>query len=49
VGLLFVANTINIAADLGAMADALKLLIGGPCIACKFNETYGSLGAAIGS
>ncbi|MGY3512287.1 NRAMP family divalent metal transporter [Bradyrhizobium lupini] len=29
VGLLFVANTINIAADLGAMADALKLLIGG--------------------
>ena len=31
--LLFVANTINIAADLGAMADALKLLIGGPAIA----------------
>ncbi len=29
VALLFVANTINIAADLGAMADALKLLIGG--------------------
>ena len=28
--LLFVANTINIAADLGAMGDALKLLIGGP-------------------
>lgn len=28
--LLFVANTINIAADLGAMADALRLLIGGP-------------------
>ena len=27
--LLFVANTINIAADLGAMADSLKLLIGG--------------------
>lgn len=27
--LLFVANTINIGADLGAMADALKLLIGG--------------------
>ncbi|WP_426612529.1 NRAMP family divalent metal transporter [Bradyrhizobium sp. McL0616] len=33
VGLLFAANTINIAADLGAMADALKLLIGGPGIA----------------
>jgi Mn2+/Fe2+ NRAMP family transporter len=30
--LLFVANTINIAADLGAMADSLKLLIGGPQI-----------------
>ena len=26
---LFVANTINIAADLAAMADALKLLVGG--------------------
>lgn len=30
--LLFVANTINVAADLGAMADALKLLVGGPGI-----------------
>src|SRR5467141_4520358 len=30
--LLFVANTINIAADLGTMADATKLLIGGPGI-----------------
>src|SRR3954468_4330113 len=29
VALLFAANTINIAADLGAMADATKLLIGG--------------------
>jgi NRAMP (natural resistance-associated macrophage protein)-like metal ion transporter len=28
--LLFVANTINVAADLGAMADATRLLIGGP-------------------
>jgi NRAMP (natural resistance-associated macrophage protein)-like metal ion transporter len=28
--LLFVANTINVAADLGAMADSLRLLIGGP-------------------
>lgn len=28
VALLFIANTINIAADLGAMADATKLLIG---------------------
>ena len=30
VALLFVANTINVAADLGAMGDALKLLVGGP-------------------
>ena len=30
VALLFVANTINIGADLGAMAGALGLLIGGP-------------------
>ncbi len=30
IALLFVANTINVAADLGAMGDALKLLIGGP-------------------
>src|SRR4249919_516172 len=29
VTLLFIANTINIGADLGAMADAVKLLIGG--------------------
>ena len=29
VALLFIANTINIAADLGAMADATRLLIGG--------------------
>ena len=30
VGLLLVANTINIAADVAAMADALKLMVGGP-------------------
>jgi NRAMP (natural resistance-associated macrophage protein)-like metal ion transporter len=30
--LLFAANTINIAADLGAMADALKLVLGGPSV-----------------
>jgi NRAMP (natural resistance-associated macrophage protein)-like metal ion transporter len=33
VALLFMANTVNIAADLGAMADASRLLIGGPGIA----------------
>jgi NRAMP (natural resistance-associated macrophage protein)-like metal ion transporter len=27
---LFIANTINVAADLGAMADSVNLLIGGP-------------------
>ena len=32
VALLFIANTINIAADLAAMADASKLLVGGPAI-----------------
>ena len=30
VGLLLVANTINIAADVSAMGEALKLIIGGP-------------------
>ncbi|HMA73409.1 MAG TPA: divalent metal cation transporter [Xanthobacteraceae bacterium] len=30
IGLLLVANAINIGADLGAMADAIALLIGGP-------------------
>jgi NRAMP (natural resistance-associated macrophage protein)-like metal ion transporter len=30
VALLFIANAINIGADLGAMGDALKLLLGGP-------------------
>ena len=32
VGLLLLANTINIAADLGAMGSALQLLIGGPAL-----------------
>ena len=30
VGLLLIANVINIGADIGAMGDALRLLIGGP-------------------
>jgi NRAMP (natural resistance-associated macrophage protein)-like metal ion transporter len=33
VAALFVANTINIGADLGAMADALRLMVGGPHLA----------------
>ena len=32
-GLIFVANVINLAADIGAMGAALKLLIGGPALA----------------
>src|SRR3954454_22569818 len=32
VALLFLANTINIGADLCAMADATKLLVGGPAM-----------------
>jgi NRAMP (natural resistance-associated macrophage protein)-like metal ion transporter len=32
VALLFIANTINIGADLGAMADAVGLLMGGPLL-----------------
>jgi NRAMP (natural resistance-associated macrophage protein)-like metal ion transporter len=32
IGLLLIANTINIAADLGAMGATLQLLIGGPAI-----------------
>jgi NRAMP (natural resistance-associated macrophage protein)-like metal ion transporter len=32
VALLFIANTVNIAADLAAMADATKLLVGGHAI-----------------
>lgn len=32
IGLLVVANTINLGADLGAMGAALKLLIGGPAL-----------------
>src|SRR5262245_63428703 len=34
--LLVIANTINIGADLGAMADALRLLIGGPTLLYAF-------------
>jgi NRAMP (natural resistance-associated macrophage protein)-like metal ion transporter len=48
VGLLLLANTINLGADLGAMAAALKLLIGGPsglyvagfAIGCAWLEVF---------
>src|SRR5512133_1283682 len=45
VALLFVANTINIGADLGAMADALRLLIGGPSLI--YVIAFGSLCAVL--
>ncbi len=51
VGLLVLANTINIAADIGAMGEALRLLVGGPlalyvlgfgllCIATQVGFSY---------
>ncbi len=48
--LLLVANTINLGADLGAMGDALKLLIGGPAklyvvlfaVGCALLEIFSS-------
>jgi NRAMP (natural resistance-associated macrophage protein)-like metal ion transporter len=48
VGLLLLANTINLGADLGAMAAALKLLVGGPgglyvagfAIGCTWLEVF---------
>ena len=48
VGLLVAANTINLGADLGAMAAALKLLVGGPAglyvvgfaIGCTWLEVF---------
>jgi NRAMP (natural resistance-associated macrophage protein)-like metal ion transporter len=50
VGLLLLANTINLGADLGAMGAALKLLIGGPAgvyvvgfaIFCAWLEVFSS-------
>ena len=41
VGLLLLANTINIAADIAAMAEALRLLVGGP--AHVYAVTFGLL------
>jgi NRAMP (natural resistance-associated macrophage protein)-like metal ion transporter len=45
VGLLLIANTINIAADIGAMGAALKLLIGGP--AHLYAVCFGALSVAL--
>jgi NRAMP (natural resistance-associated macrophage protein)-like metal ion transporter len=43
--LVLVANTINIGADIGAMADAIKLLIGGPHLA--YMVAIGAISAAL--
>jgi NRAMP (natural resistance-associated macrophage protein)-like metal ion transporter len=47
VALLFIANTINIGADLGAMADAAKLLVGGHSIVYVLLFGLISVGAQI--
>jgi NRAMP (natural resistance-associated macrophage protein)-like metal ion transporter len=47
VALLFIANTINIAADLGAMADVTKLLVGGHSIVYVLLFGIASVGAQI--
>ncbi len=45
VALVLVANTVNLGADLGAMADALRLLIGGPRLV--YVVGFGGLCAAV--
>ena len=45
VALVLVANTINLGADLGAMADALRLLVGGPRLVYVMG--FGGLCAAL--
>lgn len=47
VGLLLVANTLNIAADIAAMGAALKLVIGGPLLVYIALFGIGCLGAEI--
>jgi Mn2+/Fe2+ NRAMP family transporter len=45
VGLLLCANLINIGADLGAMGDSLKLLVGGPAL--PYVVAFGALSASL--
>ena len=45
VALLLIANTINLGADLGAMADVLKLLMGGPAL--LYAVAFGAFCAAL--
>ena len=47
VGLLLIANTINIAADIAAMGDALRLVAGGPALVYVVLFGIGCLAAEI--
>ena len=47
VALLVIANTINIAADLAAMGESLRLVIGGPAILYAFAFGLACLGAEV--
>jgi NRAMP (natural resistance-associated macrophage protein)-like metal ion transporter len=47
VGLLLIANTLNIAADIAAMGEALRLVIGGPVLVYIALFGIGCLGAEI--
>jgi NRAMP (natural resistance-associated macrophage protein)-like metal ion transporter len=47
VGLLLVANTLNLAADIAAMGEALRLVIGGPTLVYVAAFGLGCLGAEI--
>jgi Mn2+/Fe2+ NRAMP family transporter len=47
VGLLVVANTINIAADIGAMAEAVRLVAGGPHVAYILGFGLACLGGQV--
>src|SRR5271168_52457 len=47
VGLLLIANTLNIAADIAAMGDALRLVVGGPILVYIAMFGIGCLAAEI--
>ena len=49
VGLLLAANTLNIAADIAAMGDALRLVIGGPMLLYIAAFGFGCLAAEVWS
>ncbi len=47
VALLFIANTINIGADLGAMGDALSLLVGRAASSCRVCGNLDGVGSGL--